>query len=178
MIMSHLKTLIDLWVISNSNDMASTNFVSTPTPSFNFFVGIDLFQADTMFSEVRGISFEMDVEPYLEGGNNNTIYHLPKGRKDSKLILVRGMSPLGSAFSNWCIQSTNYNLPVVPRVLTIMLMGPIPNGEATASATPLHTWIFYNAYPVKWEISEFVAEKSAYAFETIEFVYSSVSAVV
>jgi len=165
--------------------MAKTNFVATPTPSFNFSVAIDMYQADTMFSEVKGISFEMDVEPYLEGGNNNTIHHLPKGRKDSRLILVRGMSPLGSEFSNWCIKSTNFNLQekpgeprvlVVPRVLTITLMGPIPNGAATGGPTELHTWTFYNAYPVKWEISEFVAKESAYAFETIEFVYSSISA--
>lgn len=157
--------------------MANSNIVTTPTPSYNFQVSVDKFSSDSMFSEVGGISVEIEIESYQEGGNMSTVHHLPKGIKRSNLVLKRGVTPIGSTLSNWCIKATNLDsFPIETRVVTVMLMGQSPDTKDTLEVRPLHTWTFYDAYPVKWQISEFVAEKSAYAIESIEFVYSSMSA--
>jgi phage tail-like protein len=47
----------------------------------------------------------------------------------------------------------------------VFLLDPLTSAPAMA-------WGFYNAYPTKWTISDFDAQDSKYAFESIEFSYS------
>lgn len=155
--------------------------VITATPSFNFHVFIDGFkaEADSMFSEVGGMSFELEVEDFKDGGNNATVHHLPKGSKHSNLILKRGISPMGSALTTWCMETMNFkDNKITRKVISVMLMGPDPKGNENPKSIPIHTWEFYDAFPVKWQISEFVADKSAIAIESIEFVYAGIKSFV
>jgi len=155
--------------------------VITPTLSFNFHVFIDGFksEADSMFNEIGGMSFELSVEAYSDGGNNGTVHHLPNGSKHSNLILKRGISPMGSQLTTWCMQTMNFkDNKISPKVISIMLMGPDPKASENPQLIPIHTWEFYDAFPVKWQISEFVADKSAYAIESIEFVYAGIKSFV
>lgn len=149
----------------------------TPVTSYNFYVFVDGFPIDTMFSEVGGIASELQVEEYTAGGMNGNgfLHHLPVAHKHGRLTLKRGISPMGSALMDWCIGTTNFDKGYVEtRMVTVMLMTQIPE-PLVAPVIPLHSWDFYDAYPVKWQISEFNAEKSAYALESLEFVYSRMS---
>jgi phage tail-like protein len=162
---------------ANATAMISDYLHITPVTSFNFFVYIDGFPVDTLFSEVSGLSFELQVEEVNEGGNNGYTYHLPTGHKHSNLVLKRGVSPMGSALMDWCISTANFKTgKVEPQVVSVMLMAPMPV-PVVAPLVPLHTWEFYDAFPVKWQISEFIADKSAYAIESIEFTYSYMEAI-
>jgi phage tail-like protein len=49
--------------------------------------------------------------------------------------------------------------------IMVFLLDPLTSAPAMA-------WGFYNAYPTKWTISDFDAQDSKYAFESIEFSYS------
>jgi phage tail-like protein len=51
-------------------------------------------------------------------------------------------------------------------IIIVFLLDPLTSAPAMA-------WGFYDAYPTKWTISDFDAQDSKYAFESIEFSYSS-----
>jgi phage tail-like protein len=95
-----------------------------------------------------------------------TTYHLPTDINYTPLVLERGIVAGFSPLTLWCTSSMS------------MLMGGIQTAtiivyliEPTTSA-PAMAWAFYNAYPTKWTISDFDAQDSKYAFESIEFSYS------
>jgi phage tail-like protein len=57
------------------------------------------------------------------------------------------------------------NFQFEPRDLIITLSGGLQ------STAPLMVWNVVGAYPVRWEVSEFNAEESKLAIETIELKY-------
>ncbi len=59
---------------------------------------------DTSFQEVSGISTEIEVESFVEGGENRYTHQLPKGIKHANLELKRAISPKDSALVKWCIE--------------------------------------------------------------------------
>jgi len=47
--------------------------------------------------------------------------------------------------------------------LTVRLLSP--------SSSPLMTWTFEHAFPIKWTVGNFNAQESAVAIDTVEFAY-------
>jgi len=111
------------------------------------------------FSEVSGLSAEVEFQTYNEGGNNEFVHHLPTRIKYPNLVLKRGMTDdetLLKWFTDYHVQAKRYDVGVV------ML-----NSEAK----PLKTWSFANAYPVKWTGPSFNAGQSQVATESLEIVH-------
>ncbi len=113
---------------------------------------------DTNFKEVSGLTAEIPVEKYQEGGVNDFQHPLPKPAQFTNIILKRGLL-LESEIAHW-MQDALENFKIVPKALTIVLLGP--------RGIPLAAWDVTGAYPIKWEISGFNAMDNAIVIESIE----------
>lgn len=125
--------------------------------------------ADASFQEVSGISVSMQTEEIMEGGQNRFVHRVPGRTKYEDLVLKRGLIVRSSSLALWCKKEFSDNLtrPITPRTIKVSLLDANPNG-----AGPLMTWVFYNAYPIKWDVSSFDAQKSEIVVESITFAYN------
>lgn len=142
-----------------------------PPVSFNFSVAFGSASTypieDTYFSEISGISAELDVEEKREGGMNDWVYYLPKGTKGSKITLKRGLASLNSELIKWCFDTIHFDkTKVTPKQMVISLLDRNPD-------EPRMVWAFYNVIPVKWAMADFNAKESNVAIESLELVFSS-----
>lgn len=138
----------------------------TPPVSFHFRVDFgDLSGAsiDTRFQEVSGLSMELGVEEYAEGGENRFVHRLPGRAKFGNLLLKRGLFT-NSALIKWCKLAIEEFIfqPVVVNV-TLLNEKSDPLGS---------TYSFINAWPVKWSVSDFKAQDNSLAIETLELSYN------
>ncbi len=120
-----------------------------------------LGENDVRFREVSGISLEMEEETITEGGQNRFVHKLPVRAKYPDLVLKRGML-VDSAVRTWC-QNAIENYDIQPTTVWVTLL----NEEHQ----PLKTYTFVNAWPKKWNISDFNAESSEIVVETLELAY-------
>lgn len=140
-----------------------------PPPSFYFrvlFSGINTVR-DNAFQEVSGLNVEWETEDIREGGQNHYAHRLPKVVKSSNLVLRRGFVSSNSVLATWCAATmeADFSKPLVLRDVQLDLLN--------AQNQPLATWSFRDAWPVKWQMSEFRSQENALAIETIELAYSS-----
>ena len=134
--------------------------------AFHFSVTIE--KKSVSFSEVKGIDFELETDPVSSGGDSFAKYYLPKGEKYNDLVLSRGILKTGDEFFKWC----NETLSSPPKKDYIKLKNLLvalldENGQ------PIKTWIFKQAYPVKWSLSDFGAMKNEVVVETVHIKYNS-----
>lgn len=135
-----------------------------PPLGFHFkveFPGVGSGDADVRFQEVSGLTAEIGVEELAVGGENRFTYRLPVRAKYSNLVLKRGMlkdSGLIKWFNN-AIQDFEFK----PVDVNVYLLNE--NHEVSAS------WIFMQAYPVKWIISDLKSQDNSIVIETIELSY-------
>lgn len=66
---------------------------------------------------------------------------------------------------------------ITPRLITVSLLGP-PSDSGIDVFPVMAVWQVTNAYPVKWEISPFNAEKNELVIETLEFCYNELERLV
>jgi phage tail-like protein len=130
-----------------------------PYLSYRFVVQIDaLFVGG--FSEVSGLSVEMEPETYEEGGVNDHVHKLP-GRADyPNLTLRRGMTD-SATLSRWTQRTVDGSVTRMDGVLFLLdETGDIGWG-----------WAFVDAYPVSWSGPELSADSSSVAVETLELAH-------
>jgi phage tail-like protein len=143
-----------------------------PLPGYNFTVSIieevseKPLIGDNYFSKISGISATRNTKAVQASAGNMTTYHLPTEVSYSPLVLERGIVAESSPLTDWCTNSMSMSKGGIQTALIkVFLLDP-------NTSEPSMTWGFYNAYPTKWTISEFDAQDSKYAFESIEFTYS------
>jgi phage tail-like protein len=119
--------------------------------------------SDSNFQEVTGLTAEIEVEKYQEGGENGFQHNLPKPAKFPNLVLKRGLLT-DSKMIDW-LNNAIQNFKFEPKDVTVILMN--------ASGEPLVAWEFKGAYPIKWDISAFNAMDNSIVSETIELVFKS-----
>jgi phage tail-like protein len=135
-----------------------------PPVSFHFkveFQSIGQGDADLRFQEVSGLTAEIAVEELPVGGENRFTYRLPSRAKYANLILKRGMLN-DSGLIDW-FKNAVENFSFSPVDVHVFLL----NEQHQVSAS----WVFIQAYPVKWVISDLKALENAIAVETIELAY-------
>ncbi|MGD1847034.1 MAG: phage tail protein [Salibacteraceae bacterium] len=122
--------------------------------------------SDTSFLEVSGLTAEMNVEEVVEGGENRYTHRLPVAVRHPNLVLKRGIAPITSPLVIWCkaVLEADLALPVLAQPLVVQLL--------SETGMPLRAWTLANAYPVKWEVTGFHAQKNEVAIETIELAYN------
>lgn len=125
--------------------------------------------ADAGFQEVSGISVTMETEQIKEGGQNRFVHKVPGRTNYENLVLKRGLMVRSSSLADWCTKVFKDNLtrPITPRTIKVSLLDANTDGNDA-----LMTWVFNNAYPIKWEISSLDASKSEIVVESITFAYN------
>lgn len=139
-----------------------------PLDSFSFNVHIegDSPSTTSAFSEVSGITMEMDTEEITEGGNADFRHRVPKAATFSNLVLKRGIMSKTSPFTIWCMHALDTNLikPVNSKLLLVQLLNE--SGDAIA------VWKFTDAWPIMWTIANIDGMKGELMVERLEFSYS------
>jgi phage tail-like protein len=121
---------------------------------------------DSSFAEASGLDAERNIVEIVEGGENRFTHRLPDRGKYANLVLKRGMMVASSTVFDWCSETLESDLgkSVKPRDIDVSLLDP--------KGSPLVTWNFKSAWPVKWNLGPFNAKESEIAVETLEFSYS------
>jgi phage tail-like protein len=133
-----------------------------PPLGFHFKVEFADLGGEYQFQSVSGLSMELETEQIAEGGENRFKHKLPVNTRYPNLILKRGLK-VDSALVSWCRDALE-NFDIKPTDITISLLNE--------KHEPLMTWNVVHAYPLKWSVSDFNAEQSQVAIETIELTYN------
>lgn len=135
-----------------------------PPVGFHFLVEVLGFSGnghDVRFTEVGGLSVDLETEEVIEGGENRFVQKYPTRAKYPELVLKRGLL-VDSELLGW-IRSCIENLVIQPKNVDIKLL----NDEHQ----PLFTWHLVNAYPTKWSVSDLNAANNAVSIETMQLFY-------
>jgi len=128
-----------------------------------FALGVIPNVIDTLFQKVSGLGASVETITVNEGGQNLYTQHLPTRINHQNLILERGLitpSPLTI--------EVNANVMLFkfkPSNVLVNLLNE--SGDAVFS------WIFLNAFPVNWRISDLDANANQVVIETIELKYQN-----
>lgn len=147
-----------------------------PPVSFFFEVifqgeGLDKELVETRFQSVTGLSAELQTTTLKEGGENRFEHIVPTRAKYGPLTLKRGLVH-DSKMVQWCTDAI-VNFDIRPMNLLIHLLNvQRPNANKQPKGTePLMSWKVINAWPKRWSVSTFDAEKSEIAIESLELNY-------
>lgn len=134
-----------------------------PITNLKFIVWIgDLDCAE--FAEVTGLSVEIDLEEYREGGVNDFVHKLPKGIKYPNIVLKKGIIRKSEELWNWMLEIMQG--AVVPKNASIVLLN---DDESMACL-----WEVTEAYPVKWSGSDLKATGGEIFIETLELAHRGI----
>jgi len=133
-----------------------------PPLGFHFKVEFANLSGEYQFQSVSGLNIELETELIAEGGENRFKHKLPVSTRYPNLVLKRGIR-VDSSLTKWCREALE-DFDIKPTNITICLL----NEEHE----PLMTWNVVHAYPIKWSVSEFNAERSQLAIESIELAYN------
>lgn len=145
------------------------NDVRYPPVAFYFkveFAGISgIGENDYRFQEVSGLQMEIEMEEQMEAGNLYPI-KMPKKIKYSNLTLKRGLLK-DSALIKWLKEATDSYFSLFEGFKKCEIYIHLLNDQNDT----LITWHIQEAFPVKWQLSEFKAMDNGLMMETIEFAY-------
>lgn len=147
-----------------------------PPVSFFFevkFLGrnLDKIEVETRFQSVTGLSVELQTESLVEGGENRFEHILPTRAKYNPLTLKRGLVK-DSQLVKWCNDAIlNFDIQPMDLLVNLLHVKRPDNAQPPGAVEPLMTWKVINAWPRKWSVSDFDAEKSSVAIESLELNY-------
>ncbi|MBU0487552.1 MAG: phage tail protein [Bacteroidetes bacterium] len=116
---------------------------------------------DARFSEISGIGTSLDLKEDYHALGDVTPEAFLEARKFTNLVLKRGITS-SSKLIQWFEESLFF-LQINPQPVLVTLLNE--------DHKPSLSWLFYDAFPVKWTLDKFDASKSEYAIETIELRY-------
>ena len=131
-----------------------------------FYFEVSFKGEDAAFQEVSGISKEMNTEEVWSGGENRFKYHLPTFSKSPNLVLKRALVQSGSQLVDWCASVMDDGLaaPIETHDVSVKLL----DAEGNAGSM----WTFYDAYPIKYAISDLKSQANDLVIESIELTYT------
>jgi phage tail-like protein len=119
------------------------------------------------FTEVSGLSVQIEVEEVVEGGQNQATLKLPGRMKWPNLVLKRGITDTDNLFE-WVTATSGEGFAehnkVARRDGKITVLDPHSN--------PVRTWEFTGAMPVRWSGPRLVASSRELATEELEVCHS------
>ena len=133
-----------------------------PYTSFRFRIeiaGITIAQV----SEVTGLVFETETEPYEEGGVNDYVHQLPKRTKYQHITLKRGITDLEDM---WKWYQDVISGKFKRKNGSIVLLD--------VAGEDKWRWNFSGAYPVKWTGPDLKSDSNTVAFEAIELAHNGI----
>jgi phage tail-like protein len=135
-----------------------------PFTGFHFLVVFEIFPQepnDARFQDVTGLTVDVNLDTYNEGGENRFVHRLPGRSRYSDLVLKRGMT-LVSGVTAWC-QDSIENFNYKPTNMLISLLNE--------QHLPVSSWYIVNAIPIKYDISGLNAEQGQIVIESMTLRY-------
>lgn len=141
-------------------------------PSHPPFTGQFIFEVEGIrigsFTEVSGLQVEIEQKETIEeGGQNEYVHKLPGRMKWPNLVLKRGITADNHLFE-WFRKSSGEgfegNRASLDRRLAALVM-------VDGQGAPLRSWVFYDAFPVKWTGPKFAASSNDVATEELEIAH-------
>jgi phage tail-like protein len=136
-----------------------------PSPSFRFHIEIQGVEV-ARFSECNGIDFETETFDYKEGGLNSRLHRFPGRWKFNNLNLKKGIATDGQPLWDWVqsvVKGANTG-EFTTHSVTVTLYD-------VSGQTPLRTWTYQDAYPIKWAATALSADQNAIAIETLTLAH-------
>ena len=112
------------------------------------------------FRECTGLAAEIEVKDYNEGGVNDRVHKLPTRMKYPNLVLKRGVT-YEDALLKW-LWKTQHEAQRIN--VTVSLVG--------ADGKDVRSWVFNEAFPVKWTGPSMNAGSNQIATEALEIVHA------
>lgn len=131
-----------------------------------FYFSLSFEGEDAAFKEVSGISKDLGIEEVTSGGENRFKYRLPNVSSSQNLVLKRAIVPTGSKLIAWCSSTMDDGLATAIETKDVSVNLLDNEGKV------LKKWTFYNAYPVKYAVSDLKSQESEILIETIELAYN------
>ena len=116
------------------------------------------------FTEVSGLSGELETLSYNEGGRNDRVHRLPTRMKHPNLVLKRGVTTIDS-LEKWFAAA--HSAPEQTSITLTMY---------DQELSRLRAWKFANAFPVKWTGPTFNVGQNQVATEAIEIAHEGIQA--
>ncbi|HYG53486.1 MAG TPA: phage tail protein [Flavobacteriales bacterium] len=132
----------------------------------SFYFELSFKGEDAAFQEVSGLSKELGIEEVTCGGENRFKYRLPTVTSSQNLVLKRALIPEGSQLIDWCASCIDEGLSGTITTHNVSVSLLAQDGSVCAM------WTFYNAYPVKYSVSDFKSQDNSLVVETIELAYT------
>lgn len=127
-------------------------------------INVGASHIETRFQEVAGLTSELGIETFDEGGENRFSHRLPTRAKFNNLILKRGMLLGNSELRKW-FEDALTNFSFKPLNVTVNLLNGASENDILSS------WEFHSVWPVKWTVSDFKAMENALVIESAELAY-------
>ncbi len=149
----------------------------TADPPFagKFFLTVDDYPADDLmigaFTEVSGLSVQIEVEELAEGGQNQYTHKLPGRMKWPNLVFKRGITDTDK-LCEWFARCSGAGVSGVENRLERR------NGAVTlfdAAGKQVRSWRFIGAYPVKWTGPRLAAASRDLGVEELEVCHCGFS---
>lgn len=156
--------------------------LENPLPGYRFLVTLDagdaylppaqrvlvVLQAAGAFHQVSGLSAELEVLGYPEGGRNTFVHQLPVRHSWGRITLRRGVVRDPGMWT-WYEQGLSQSLGA-RRGGTVL--------QLTPAGVPAIAWAFRGGLAAKWTGPELHAEQDAVAVESIEIAHEGLTRLV
>lgn len=120
------------------------------------------------FSEVGGLSVEIQTEDMIAGGDNGFTIRLPKPPKTKNLVLKRALAASPPGIIDWARDALeNFNFTTKTVIVSIV----------DYDDHPVKTWNIIKAYPVKLAVTDLSSSKNEIVIETLELAYQGLTLV-
>lgn len=113
------------------------------------------------FQTIKGLSAELEIEDYSEGGVNDYIHQLPKRHKWGRIKLSRGITRAPGLWE-WYLAGLFLSLGA-RRDGSILLLNP--------DGSPAVAWVFRAGLAAKWTGPELSAMEGGVAIEGLEIAH-------
>jgi phage tail-like protein len=144
-----------------------------PVPGFNFYISL-IDSSSTLalatsavsavvgggFSECSGLDATLQVEEYIEGGENQYVHKFPTRMTYGNITLKRGIT-FAEDLWNWHAAYTNGTGKRRDGVIILL----------DEMQLPLKTWKFKRGLPLKWTGPTLNATQNAVAIESLEIMH-------
>lgn len=132
------------------------------------FVGRFVFEVSNIaigaFTEVSGLSVQIDTEELAEGGQNQFTHKLPGRMKWPNLVLKRGITDTDALFE-WLAECSGDGLEKNKNKVKLR-SGSVKLLDSKGKV--VRRWTFVDAYPVKWTGPRLAASSNDLAVEELE----------
>ena len=119
-----------------------------------------------LFMSCDGLEMSVEVMEYAEGGRNGAPHHLPGRITYPHITLSRGLTDQDALLKWFNATRTKAEL----KEITIELINH-------ANRSPVRTWSFVEAFPVRWTGPRFAAGDTGVATESLEIAHGGLSGV-